>query len=328
MERYSCKRGFTLIELLVVIAIIGILVSLLLPAVQQAREAARRTQCRNNLKQYGLAIHNYHDVYNQFPLGAGGPAGSRLPRLTWQVRILPYMDQVNVYDRIDFNIDFRRQPIEPGRILWAVSPPYIRCPSDDFPDIRGSGTGARAQTNYGGSLGSQNVDSPDQSICHPFSTFELKTTRFGQTCDKLLISGIFSFGCASIKISDVTDGTTNTLMVGEVLPGCVPVSDNQAGSWINTWGNLFSIGGGVSTITPMNEMTSCVNSTQISDPNCVWPAQWQTHMQYGYGFKSKHAGGAQFTMGDGSVRFISETIDHQLFQFLGDRADGNPVGDF
>src|SRR5262245_30178482 len=96
--------GFTLVELLVVIAIIGVLVALLLPAVQTAREAARRVQCSNHLKQYGLGIQNYHDTFSMYPLGATGANGSILPRLTWQVRILPYMEQSQIFNGIDFTI--------------------------------------------------------------------------------------------------------------------------------------------------------------------------------------------------------------------------------
>src|SRR5882672_1087480 len=94
----QCRRGFTLIELLVVIAIIGVLVALLLPAVQSAREAARRVQCSNHLKQYGLGIHNYHDTFQVFPINATGTNGSALPRLTWQIRILPFMEQSAVFN--------------------------------------------------------------------------------------------------------------------------------------------------------------------------------------------------------------------------------------
>lgn len=330
--RFS-RRAFTLVELLVVIAIIGILVGLLLPAVQAAREAARRMQCSNNLKQYGLALHNYHSTYNTFPLGATGPAGNAIPRLSWQVRILPYMEQSAVYDKVNFSIDMRRVQIAPNMILWEFSPPYSRCPSDGYPSVLNPGTvNARAHVNYGGSLGSQNVDGVVQTTCHPFKTFEQAlpggNVRFGQTSNKSQVSGIFSFGNSVIRIGDVTDGTTNTLLVGEVLPGCqwVNGTDTQAGTWINTWGNLFSIGGGVSTITPINEMTTCQNSRKIRDPQCN-PASSAT-MQYAYGFKSMHVGGAQFALADGSVRFISESVDHVMFQSVGARADGNVLSEF
>jgi prepilin-type N-terminal cleavage/methylation domain-containing protein len=323
----GAQLGFTLVELLVVIAIIGVLVALLLPAVQAAREAARRMQCSNHLKQYGLGIHNYHDTYKMFPIGAGGANGSAMPRLSWQVRILPYMEQAAVFNNIDFNIDMRRLPVAGGTILWAISPAYTHCPSDPFPKVM---NGTRAQCNYGGSLGSQNVDGLNLSICHPFKVFEQQmpggNVRFGQTLNKAQISGIFAFSGASIRMPDVTDGTSNTLMVGEVLPGCQWDNDYQAGTWINSWGNLFSIGGGVSTITPINEMTTCRQSNKISDPKCN-PATGDT-MQYAYGFKSRHPGGVQFTLGDGSVRFVSQTINHTMYQYLGGRDEGMPVSDY
>ena len=327
------RLAFTLVELLVVIAIIGILVGLLLPAVQAAREAARRMQCSNNLKQYGLAVHNYHGTYNTFPFGATGSNGSFIPRLTWQVRVLPFMEQGTVFDKLDFSVDQRRVQIIPGKILWEISPPYTRCPSDGYPTVLNAGTAnARAHANYGGSLGSQKVDGINLSRCHPFTAFEQVlpggNARFGQTSNKSQVSGIFSFGNSIIKIGDVTDGTTNTLLVGEVLPSCqwINFGDTQAGTWINSWGNLFSIGGGASTITPMNEMTTCIGSKKIRDPACN-PASGDT-MQYAYGFKSLHTGGAQFTLADGSVRFISASIDHVMYQSLGARADGNVLGEF
>ncbi|MCA9133582.1 MAG: DUF1559 domain-containing protein [Planctomycetales bacterium] len=335
MKKDNVRSAFTLVELLVVIAIIGVLVGLLLPAVQAAREAARRMQCSNNLKQYGLGIHNYHSAYSTFPLGATGKAGNAVPRLSWQVRILAFMEQTAVYNNVDFSVDMRRRQVAPNKILWEISPPYTRCPSDGYPTVLNPGTtSARAHANYGGSLGSQNVDGINKSICHPFSVFEAPlaggNVRFGQTSNKGQVSGIFSFGNSVIRIGDVTDGTSNTLLAGEVLPGCQWVygssRDTQAGTWINTWGNLFSIGAGASTITPINEMTTCENSKKIRDPACN-PASGDT-MQYAYGFKSLHTGGCQFVLTDGSVRFISEAIDHVMYQSLGGRADGNVVGEF
>jgi len=335
VSRLRRLTGFTLIELLVVISIIAVLIALLLPAVQQAREAARRSQCRNNLKQYGLGIHNYHDTFGMFPIGAsGGSLGNALPRVGWQVRILPFMDQAPLYNRIDFSSDARNQAIEPGKTLWSYTLPYVRCPSDPYPSFFGTGAVQYAQANYTGSMGSQLTFSTDRTICHHFDSFAIKQSRFGTSAASDQISGIFSFGAASIRIRDVTDGTTNTLLAGEALPGCVgngtsASASGQAGSWINTWGNLFGLGGGVSTIVPINEFTSCDFATagQIADPQCN-PGTWQNTMQYNYGFKSRHVGGSQFTLADGSVRFISENINHQLFQFVGDRRDNEVVGEF
>ena len=298
VSRSARYGAFTLVELLVVIAIIGVLVALLLPAVQAARESARRMQCANHLKQYGLGIHNYHDTFQVFPLNATGVNGSALPRLTWQVRILPFMEQSAVFNAIDFTIDARRLAVGGGNILWAVSPPYTHCPSDAMlPKVLLSGTAARAQCNYGGSLGSQNVDGTTAGLCQPFKAFEQQmpggNPRFGEMSpiNKARVSGIFAFSAVVLRMADVTDGTSNTLMAGEVLPGCQVnyQGDPQAGTWINSWGNLYSIGGGVSTITPINEMTTCLQSTKISDPKCN-PASLDT-MQYAYGFKSKHPNG-------------------------------------
>ncbi len=333
--RLTKTRAFTLVELLVVIAIIGVLVALLLPAVQTAREAARRMQCANNLKQYGLGIQNYHDTYQVYPINATGPNGSAIPRLTWQVRVLPYMEQSAVFNAIHFNIDQRRLPVAGGVILWAISPPYTHCPSDGMlPKVLLSGTAARAQCNYGGSLGSLNVDGTTAGRCQPFKAFEQQMAggnpRFGEMnpINKTRVSGIFAFSAVVLRIADVSDGTSNTLLVGEVLPGCQVnyQGDPQAGTWINSWGNLYSIGGGVSTITPINEMTPCLQSTKIADPNCN-PASLDS-MQYAYGFKSKHPSGAQFTLADGSVRFISQNINHSMFQYLGSREGGETLGEF
>jgi prepilin-type N-terminal cleavage/methylation domain-containing protein/prepilin-type processing-associated H-X9-DG protein len=343
--RHSRRLGFTLVELLVVIAIIGVLVALLLPAVQSAREAGRRMTCGNHLKQYGLGIHNYHDNYGVFPINATGPAGNAPPRLTWQVRILPYMEQQAIYNGIDFNAapDPRRLPLlGGGPILWGVTLPYAYCPSDQYPKVimtREGTPSPRAQCNYGGSLGSQNINGTVQTSCHPFTVFEQRmeggNPRFGEMnpIDKRRVSGIFAFSAVVLRIADVTDGTSNTLMVGEGLPACHWINgedttpyDAQPGTWINSWGNLFSMGGGMSTITPINEMTSCRRSTRISDPNCNPPAGHT--MQYAYGFKSRHPGGVQFTLADGSVRFVSQQINHLMYQNLGGRDEGNTIGDF
>ena len=244
-RRGAIRSGFTLVELLVVIAIIGVLVALLLPAVQSAREAARRMQCGNHLKQYGLGIANYESTYGVYPINATGVGGVK-PIVTFQVRILPFMEQKNVFDGIDFNVDPRRlQVTGSSKILWGISPPYTHCPSDPFPKVLNDNplpsTSARAQTNYAGSLGSQNVDGLTAGKCQPFKAFEqpmpLGNIAFGETNNKDRVSGIFAFGPIVLRIADVTDGTSNTLLMGEVLPGCQydGGGDPQPGTWINPW---------------------------------------------------------------------------------------------
>ena len=158
------KSGFTLIELLVVIAIIAILIALLLPAVQQAREAARRTQCKNNLKQYGLALHNYHDTFGRFAIGGTNWAGNRIG---WQGRILPYVDQAPLYNGIDFNgVNTFDQTIS-GNVLSRTRLPHLNCPSDPI----GNGTmpSDRVQANYSGNLGNTVVTSAN-GACDVLST--------------------------------------------------------------------------------------------------------------------------------------------------------------
>ncbi len=197
------RRGFTLVELLVVIAIIGVLVGLLLPAVQAAREAARRMSCSNNMKQLGLALHNYHDTHGKFPPGViWGPGKAPYTQPyhhTWNVMILPFMEQQPLYDSVNLDLPIWGQPI--------VSTPLaaLRCPSDGGRwEI--SETSDIAVTNYPGTegyhwhpTGSANGGAPWNSYADPFT----------KTCD---IQGIFA-QTKTRRMSDVTDGLSNTLVI-------------------------------------------------------------------------------------------------------------------
>jgi prepilin-type N-terminal cleavage/methylation domain-containing protein/prepilin-type processing-associated H-X9-DG protein len=335
------RRAFTLIELLVVIAIIAILIALLLPAVQQAREAARRTQCKNNLKQYGLAIANYHDVHGAFPIGGAGTwsnwTGSHL---SWQARVLPFADQTSMYNMI--NMDRRadailHEPLGSGSNLLGRIVPYMLCPSDStmISNPEWSGWGANpyggsatwlgpAQTNYCGSLGSQSTPSAGGAACEPWQQFmqpiAAGNVGHGSSENKSLISGMFARGMgATIKIGDVSDGTSNTIVVGEILPDC---NDHREGAWAsNGMGNAHA-----STVVPINNMTTCskANPGKITHPACTNMNNWN----FSWGFRSMHTGGAHFLLVDGSVRFISETVDHTTYQRLGGRADNRQVGNF
>ena len=344
----NSRRGFTLIELLVVIAIIAILIALLLPAVQQAREAARRTQCKNHLKQLGLGLHNYHDNYKYFaPSGlANVHPNTQNPRVGWQVRILPFMDQAPLYNQLDFGNnpgtvwagapgDVSLQILSDGQTARSHQVPYAMCPSDVSQDpFRGC-----AQASYGGSIGSQPTPG-SSAACSPWNVFAEFPTgalpagagsgefNYARTSNASYVSGMFSYFGAMIAIGDVTDGGSNTIVVGETRANC---SWNPAGADDATnhhrrgWWLANSNGGAQgSTVVPINDQNTCDGSTKITYPACTDPVNYN----FSWGFKSYHPGGCHFLLVDGSVRFISENLDHVSYQRLGGRADGNPVGEF
>ncbi|WP_437193443.1 DUF1559 domain-containing protein [Planctomicrobium sp. SH527] len=340
------RVGFTLIELLVVIAIIAILISLLLPAVQQAREAARRSQCKNNLKQFALAIHNYQDVAGMFPIGGTG-TDETMPQVSWQVRVLPYMDQAPLFNMLDLagtlpaasysgagnRLKVPYQILASGKQVRETLLPATMCPSDSF----GATRNGWALGSYGASVGSQlNPSNRHTGVsCAPYSGFAKKTRDWGDSIEKSQISGIISRQGAAIRIADVTDGTSNTIMVGEVIPMCSDADGGNAerGSWVSS---RTICNGLCSTITPINDFTSCRvmgDSRRTNYPTCATHAAGnavpETAWNFAFGFRSMHSGGAHFALVDGSVRFLSENIDHAgTYQRLGGRADGEVVGEF
>ncbi len=325
----SRRQGFTLIELLVVIAIIAVLVALLLPAVQQAREAARRSQCKNNLKQYGLALHNYHDTFGMFPLG-GTANRDNPPRVSWQVRVLPYLDQAPLYNQLDLAgrlpatsyvsgnaLNVAYQTLADGQVFRSVKIPVALCPSEP----NGESRNGWAQGSYGGSMGSQNVVSTTTPGCDPYNTYAEKSLTYGSSQVKSDISGMISRNGVSIRIADVSDGTSNTIQVGEVIPTCL---DDSRGSWLYSASVCNAEG---ETITPINEFTTCdlLPGRKITNASCTAHNQWN----FAFGFRSNHVGGAHFLLVDGSTRFLSENISHAtVYQALGGRADGKIIGEF
>lgn len=309
MSRQRRARGFTLIELLVVIAIIAVLIALLLPAVQQAREAARRTQCKNNLKQLGLALHNYHDTSLTFPMSHSydGNYSESGKMISWITGILPYFDQAPLYSTIDFT---QAMNATPGNIAYTRSKiQAMLCPSDasngdgrltgranvnggiaygvtDYKSVAGNNwawgsfpythpTGRNAGSNNGLDLG-------NGWMC-----------RNGSTTPTLTCS-----------MKNFIDGTSNILMVGEALPGrCYHNT---------TWHFNHT------TATCAIPLNYYYKNTAIAITD--WPND--------YSFASYHVGGAHFLMGDGTVRFISENIDLRLYRNLA-TIDGNEtVGEF
>ena len=311
-------RGFTLIELLVVIAIIAILIALLLPAVQQAREAARRSQCKNNLKQFGLALANYHDTFRMYPIGGTGGCCAVPPALGFIPRLLPNLDQAPLSKMINFSlVDANSQVLPSGNPLRLSALTVTICPSDSLPSNPWQGYG---QTNYDGSLGSQGNVSVS-GACNPYQQFaQFVNPNNGDTLDRSLVSGMGSRDGPTIRIQDVTDGTSSTIHMGEVLPAC---NDHSSGGlWhSNGMGNFHS-----STIVPINDFTTCQGATTgIRFPACTNWNNWNI----GWGFRSQHNGGAHFLFVDGAVRFLNQNLNHPItFQRLGGRADGKPVGEF
>jgi prepilin-type N-terminal cleavage/methylation domain-containing protein/prepilin-type processing-associated H-X9-DG protein len=335
--RRFLRRGFTLIELLVVIAIIAILIALLLPAVQQAREAARRTQCKNNLKQYGLALANYHDTYGMYPLGgdtkwgwSDGGSG-----LGWQARLLPYIDQQPLYNQLNFNWDASKNggndattlTLADGNGVWQEQAPYLVCPSDSHFGQQPAWGWGWNQGSYTGSLGSQYTPSADGN-CNQFIQFSQPNTfsaPHGNTYDPNQISGM---GCrigVKIRVNDVGDGTSNTIHMGEFLWTCNDHAGGGRGWLAYNHAATFH----ASTAVPINNFTTCngggsfpwVPVNQITNTACTTWSNWN----YSWGFRSMHSGGAQFLFADGSVHFINQQINHQQYQYLGGRNDGQTV---
>jgi len=323
-RRARRECAFTLIELLVVIAIIAILIGLLLPAVQKIREAANRMKCSNNLKQFGLALHNYHDVNGKFPPGGLCPACAvgnwGDDNGSWLVWTLPFVEQDNLYKQINPRADVINSvsigigpiPVASRRIS------LFRCPSDDYDRNI-------ATTNYIVSLGPQcavgNCGPQDNQIwCRGDSAGGppggpwgyITSPDHGNTFAAGEIRGMFNRLGAEITMSSVTDGLSNTILVGESLP---KHHDHLTG---NNWHNFNGGASHASTIVPINAKS---DGTNCSDPIRTRSDNWNRS----WGFKSNHSGGVNFLFGDGSVKFLRESIDMRTYQLLGCRNDGQAV---
>jgi len=312
------RRAFTLIELLVVIAIIAVLIALLLPAVQQAREAARRSQCKNNLKQFGLAWANYHDVFNRFAMGGMIGCCDQGNGVSYMIRLFPFLDQAPLYNQINMNAAGVGNSV-PGAVRLTTIPVAI-CPSDGqgFP---ANNNGGWTVSNYDGSAGSEAFSNNGPSNNYPAPPAFVNNWGDGNTSDPTIISGMGDRAGFSVSIKDVTDGTSNVIMMGEIIPRCHDHSGN-GGLWNNN-GQSFHAG----TAAPINDFTPCpwAQPSQIRFANCsknvqCWNESWA--------FKSFHTGGAQFLFVDGSVHFLSENLNYLTYQNLGGRSDGNITGDY
>jgi len=318
------KRTFTIRDLLILTAVVAVLAFMFLPNVRVAREAARRTQCSNNLKQYGLGIHNYHDTFKQIPPpGTGGAA----PQVSWHVRILPFCEQVPLYEQINFKYaDARQWPIpkpnNPNALAWSHQVPYAKCPDDMFKSILWD----RAQASYAGNLGSNRVPSANDN-CNPWLTpdvhYEYQHGRwdFGDSEDRDQVSGPFGrYLFDTGNFGTIKDGTANTFFVGEILGDC---HDHREGWW--SWNGMANAH--ASTSAPLNTMTTCVDlhadavKRRYFKPQCFAKNNWN----FSWGFRSNHPTGANFLMGDGTVQFINTEINYNIYQKYGGKAEGLPV---
>ena len=313
ISRRRLNRGFTLIELLVVIAIIAILVALLLPAVQQAREAARRAQCKSNLKQLALGLHNYHEQTRCFPFGWDQRGAS------WSTMILPQIEQGTLYRKLIFqesgpgnwNANGSTNEAAAGTILTV-----FRCPSMVQPSqVNNNGIPKRVPTSYRGSGGSE-ASSDDTS------TIAIPNTK---GLENMHQNGVFS-ACSSVRLRDLTDGSSQTLLLGESSTDIDFVKDGQA---MDHWyigspqTDPCRCDGG----TGGTEFSEFVGTTIVGiNLRKNNPAANGRLMELSFG--SYHPGGAHFALADGAVRFISENIDQALYQGLGSRNGEEVSNDF
>ena len=306
------RSGFTLIELLVVIAIIAVLIALLLPAVQQAREAARRSQCRNNLKQLGLALHNFESTYKVFPMGQRGPS---VGYGNWRFEILPYMDQAPVFMMAN------RDDVYNSVVLQRLIVPVLKCPSQVLPDTQPASwvtwwaNNNHQVSSYQGIMGAY----PDPGV--PPVTSNIYNSNYGGwwSCNGMLIPN------KQTKIADGTDGMSNTIMVGEQA-GRVGTNDFRNG-YYSTWGGC-TIGQPIGQQAAGADMWGMGLSCVAYANNSKTAGSGANTSYVGNSIlNSEHVGGIHCLFGDGSVRFMSDNMNFLTFQRLCAASDGQVVSD-
>lgn len=336
MSRHSGRSGFTLVELLVVIAIIGVMVGLLLPAVQAAREAARRMSCGNNMKQMGLALHNYHGAYNQFPYSAGfsgaivsgtaRPGDGRVRNHRGWLSMLPFLEQQALYDMADMSLatsSFSRGdsgtisgplPGQPGNtndvVVSTVVPAFL-CPSDPNPTQFVNTEDSNYSISPGNSTRQGAFTNYDFSVRRPWDWAN------DYRGEELLTRRMFGLNTGS-KFADISDGTSNAIAICETQRG---MHDGIA----QTWGYTKWVGHGIDAAydNGINYRRCCAwDGVPFSRPiSSSLLSEWGTA-------GSTHPGGAQFTFGDGSVHFLSDSVDLLTLQRLAYVSDGQTVGEF
>lgn len=313
-RRRHTRNGVTIIELLVVIAIIGVLVAILLPAVQQAREAARRTQCRNNLKQIGVALHSYHSAHRLFPPGyvcqQDFLGSSQKNQWAWSALLLPYLDQPSLHGDIDFS-EFVRDDsgdvstaIESNQDVAELSLPIFRCPSDVAPEridrtCPFNPSVEFGVSSYSASSGITLMGLPCWGL--PPSPLKASPPSMSMNFHPLPVPCEFPEGIFYINsrhsVADITDGTSNTIAIGET-----------------SWKWHFQMCRSATVAEPYGGTTwagvaHCANQEHVTSVTSL-PFNNEFDEVFSFGFSSPHTGGVFFLMADGAVKFIGNGIDN------------------
>lgn len=339
IKNKNCPQsGFTIIELLVAIAIIGLLIAILIPAVQQARLVARKAQCSNHLKQLGIAMHNYQEAHRVLPPGQFNYMGDDLDHVTqpdgsisekgparscWMQQILPYIDQKPLYDQLPFdsNLAARKWGTDLNVPIWTVVP-TLMCPNDPANPkvVTDQGTGPEDSEGFHGNY----------VMCAGNTEFSLadqgEVTGVGSGHN---LNGMF-YAISSTRFNEVTDGLSNTVMGGELIlnrdkteaaNGGVGARDVR-GRYYNSYrGNgLFS-----TQFPPNSSVPDEVRNCQI--PNPVSPCNTGADVIVQYA-RSYHAGGVNILMADGSVKFLNNSMSTEIFRALGSRAGKENIGEY
>jgi prepilin-type N-terminal cleavage/methylation domain-containing protein/prepilin-type processing-associated H-X9-DG protein len=349
MRTSKASRGFTLIELLVVIAIIAVLIALLLPAVQSAREAARRVQCTNNLKQLGLAMHNYHSAIGTFPIGVmgylsptyaasprgtgngnypdGTPVGNH--RRTWAFLILPYIEQGSMANAVNYSLPFNPPTGAANNTISESLIPTFACPSD--PTVSQIDQNNRREGNYVVNWGNTHMMQDIQNVQYSLNPMPANNPNSnpyppGAATQVSFLGAPFTFD-KSYGIQTITDGTSNTLLMAEVIIGLTQFVNGKAS--YEHRGDIY------------NDDYNCAQFETYTPPNSSFPDYISGgYCQYPYMYnppcvvkpppvfntsRSRHPGGANGLMADGSVKFFKDSINYITYRALGSTQGGEVV---